>query len=70
MTKKDEEKLNKEIAALEADEDAQFAERQEELDWITEQLVDMDDANFKKFMRSIKFYRKANFFRGEMSSNA
>lgn len=70
MTKKDEEKLNKEIAALEADEDKAFAERQEELDWITEQLVDMDDANFKKFMRSIKFYRKANFFRGEMSSNA
>lgn len=70
MTKKEEEKLNKEIAEIETDEDAQFNERQGELDWITEQLVNMDDANFKKFMRSIKFYRKANYFRGEMSCNA
>lgn len=70
MTKKEEEKLNKEIAAIEADEEAQFTERQEELDWITEQLVEMDSANFKKFMRAIKYHRKANFFRGEMSCNA
>lgn len=70
MTKKEEEKLNQELAALEADEDAMFEERQNELDWITEQLVEMDEANFKKFMRSIKFYRKASFFRGEMTTNA
>lgn len=70
MTKKEEEKLNQEIAALEADEEAQFAERQNELDWITEQLVDMDEANFKKFMKSIKYYRRASRLRGEMSANA
>lgn len=70
MTKKEEEKLNKEIEVLEADEEAMFEERQSELDWITEQLVDMDDVNFKKFMKSIKYYRRASHFRGEMSANA
>ncbi len=70
MTKKDEEKLNKEIAALEADEELAFEERQQELDWIEEQLTEMDDANFRKFMKAVRFNRKAKFFRGEMSANA
>lgn len=70
MTKKDEEKLNKEIAALEADEELAFEERQQELDWIEEQLTEMDEANFRKFMKAVRFNRKAKFFRGEMSANA
>lgn len=74
MTKKDEEELNKELAELEAaeesDEQEEFETRQGELDWITEQLVEMDDANFKRFMRSIRHARKASYFRGEMSSHA
>lgn len=74
MTKKDEEKLNKELAELEvaeeSDEQEEFETRQGELDWITEQLVEMDKVNFHKFMRSIRHARKANYYRGEMSSNA
>ena len=74
MTKKDEEKLNKELAELESfdesDQEQEFNDRQQELDWITEQLVEMDSANYRKFMRSIKHARKASFYRGGMSSNA
>lgn len=70
MTKKEEKELTKEIEILESDESQRYNERQEELDWITEQLVEMDDANFKRFMRSIRHARKASYFRGEMSSHA
>lgn len=70
MTKKEEKELAKEIEILESDESQIHNERQEELDWITEQLVGMDDANFKRFMRSIRHARKASYFRGEMSSHA
>lgn len=70
MTKKEEKELTKEIEILESDESQRYNERQGELDWITEQLVEMDDANFKRFMRSIRHARKASYFRGEMSSHA
>ena len=70
MTKKEEEKLNAEIAKLEQSEQEEFNERQGELDWITEQLVGMNEANYRRFMRSIRHARKANFFRGEMSCDA
>lgn len=70
MTKKDEEKLNKEIDALQQEEELAFEERQNELDWIMEQLSIMDESNYRKFMKAVKHQRKANFFRGEMSSNA
>ncbi len=70
MTKKEEEALNKELELLQADEDAMFQERQEELDWITEQLCGMTEDNYRKFMRSIKHQRKARAYRGEMSANA
>lgn len=70
MTKKEEKELAKEIEILESDESQRYNERQGELGWITEQLVEMDDANFKRFMRSIRHARKASYFRGEMSSHA
>lgn len=70
MTKKEEKELAKEIEILESDESQIHNERQEELDWITEQLVEMDDANFKRFMHSIRHARKASYFRGEMSLHA
>ena len=45
-------------------------ERKEELDWIVEQLCGMSDENFKEFIRSVKYQRKAESRRRRMTPNA
>lgn len=69
MTTKND-KLAREIEILEMDETADKSERQEELDWIVEQLTNMSDYNYKNFIKSVKHERKARHYRREMSSNA
>lgn len=66
--KKDEEKLMEEIAQIELDEDEMALEHQNELSWITDQLCDMREKDFKNFIRSIRYQRKANKYRKEMSN--
>lgn len=66
----EEAELSKEINALRADEDGKIAERQEELDWIAEQLTNMGDEDYRMFIKSIKHGRKAKRYRAGMSTNA
>lgn len=58
-----------ELATLGAQETEAHNERKEELDWIVEQLCNMSDENFKEFIRSIKYQRKAESHRRRLSPN-
>lgn len=62
--------LMAEIAGMEAQETEARNERKEELDWIVEQLCGMSDENFKEFIRSVKYQRKADARRRRMTPNA
>ena len=65
-----EEQLQKEIEMLNADEEAQYEERQNVFDYITDELCGLSDENFRQFIRSIRLRRRANKARGRMSANA
>ena len=58
-----------ELATLDAQEVESHNERKEELDWIVEQLCNMSDENFKEFIRSVKYQRKAESHRRRLSPN-
>ena len=62
--------LEAELQNLEASEEEAHNERKEELDWIVEQLCGMSDENFKEFIRSVKYQRKAESRRRRMTPNA
>ena len=62
--------LSEELATLDAQEVESHNERKEELDWIVEQLCGMSDENFKEFIRSVKYQRKAESHRRRLSPNA
>lgn len=62
--------LEAEIENMEACEEEAHNERKEELDWIVEQLCGMSDENFKEFIRSVKYQRKAESRRQRMTPNA
>lgn len=62
--------LMAEIAGIEAQETEVRNERKEELDWIVEQLCGMSDENFKEFIRSVRYQRKADARRRRMTPNA
>lgn len=62
--------LEAELANLEAQDEEVRNERKEELDWIVEQLCGMSDENFKEFIRSVKYQRKADSRRRRMTPNA
>lgn len=63
MTKKDEEALKEQIAMIESDEDQLEEERQGNIDWMIEELCEMDSESFKNFIRATKAYRRARAFR-------
>lgn len=65
-----EEQLQKELEQLEADEQAQYEERQSVFDYITDELCGLSDDNYRQFIRSIQLRRRANKARGRMSANA
>jgi hypothetical protein len=69
MTKKDQEELDSTIEALETEND-DSAEREEELSCIIERLCDMDDRDYRKFVRYMRCERRARKHLGSMSSNA
>lgn len=58
-----------ELSTMEAQEEESHNERKEELDWIVEQLCNMSDENFKEFIRSVKYQRKAESHRRRLSPN-
>lgn len=62
--------LEQQLAESNACEDEMHNERKEELDWIVEQLCGMSDENFKEFIRSVKYQRKADSRRRRMTPNA
>lgn len=62
--------LEQQLAESNAYEDEIHNERKEELDWIVDQLCKMSDENFKEFIRSIKYQRKADSRRRRMTPNA
>lgn len=70
MTKKEEADLAKEIEMLEADEEQQLNERAGEIDWMIERIGEMNDKDFRLFIKTIKCQHRARMFRGEMSTNA
>ena len=59
-----------ELSTMEAQEAESHNERKEELDWIVEQLCGMSDENFREFIRSVKYQRKADARRRRMTPNA
>lgn len=69
MTKKDQEELDSTIEALETEID-DSDEREEELLCITERLCQMDDKDYRKFVRYMRCERRARKHLGSMSSNA
>lgn len=62
--------LEKQLAESNAYEEETHNERKEELDWIVEQLCGMSDENFREFIRSVKYQRKADSRRRRMTPNA
>lgn len=62
--------LSEEISKMEAMDIEAHNERKEELDWIVDQLCGMSDENFKEFIRSVKYQRKADSRRRRMTPNA
>lgn len=62
--------LEQQLAESNAYEDEMHNERKEELDWIVDQLCGMSDENFKEFIRSVKYQRKADSRRRRMTPNA
>lgn len=66
----EEEQMQKELEQLEADEQAQYEERQSVFDYITDELCGLSDDNYRQFIRSIQLRRRANKARGRMSANA
>ena len=68
--KEDSNPLIEELANMESMDIESHNERKEELDWIVEQLCGMSDENFKEFIRSVKYQRKAESHRRRLSPNA
>lgn len=66
----EEEQMQKELEQLEADEQAQYEERQSVFDYVTDELCGLSDDNYRQFIRSIQLRRRANKARGRMSANA
>lgn len=64
--KKDEEKLMEEIAQIEMDDDEMALQQENDISWMIEQLCEMTNRDFKNFVRSVKYQRKANHYRKEM----
>ncbi len=62
------ETLEEAIASIREDSSAQddYADRREELEWIVDQLCAMEDADFRRFIRSVRYQRKALACRGGM----
>ena len=69
MVKDDDFKLMDELETMEAMDEECKNDRKEELDWIVEQLCNMSDENFKEFIRSVKYQRKAESHRRRLSPN-
>lgn len=71
MTKNDEAELAKAINDVEhSDDDEYSTQRAEEIDWVIERLCDMDDKDYRKFIRSMHYERKARKHLGNLSNNA
>lgn len=69
MTKKDNEELSAAIEQLEAKDD-DFEQREEELVGIVNRLCEMDDKDYRKFIRYMRYERKAQKHLGSMSQYA
>lgn len=69
MTKNEQNELNAAIEQLETKDD-DFAEREEELVSIVNRLCEMDDKDYRKFIRYMRYERKAQKHLGSMSQYA
>ena len=59
--------LEQAVAGIRSDIDQDgYAARREELEWMVDQLCAMDDADFRRFIRSVRYQRKALACRGGM----
>lgn len=47
-----------------------YTARREELEWMVDQLCAMDDTDFRRFIRSVRYQRKALACRGGMEIDA
>lgn len=69
MTKNEKEELNAAIEQLESKDD-DFDQREEELVGIVNRLCEMDDKDYRKFIRYMRYERKAQKHLGSMSQYA
>lgn len=70
QVKSDTSDLEQALNEMDSLDEESHNERKEELDWIVEQLCGMSDENFKEFIRSVKYQRKAESRRRRMTPNA
>ena len=69
MTKNDKDELDAAIEQLES-KDENFEQREEELVGIVNRLCEMDDKDYRKFIRYMRCERKAQKHLGSMSQYA
>lgn len=70
MTAEEKKQLENEIEILERGEEEYTSERQAEIDWCTERLCQMDNRDFERYIKYLRYQRKSRSFLAEMSPDA